>query len=149
MRPYDVLHALQQIAEEPPKGTRIKREISSDWKHYRLKQYFAACTAASVTLTFLQIEAIDRRPLPASVWKSKNWWYPRNDCNTIAEAWRTEGYSLHNFDLEKRRLTLHRNTEGMSKLEIPKVLTQGKIPNNAKFELETHMRYIINKYGLK
>ncbi len=149
MRPYDVLHALQEIAEEPPKGTRVKREIGPEWKHYRLKQYFANTTAASVTLTFLQIEEIDGRPLPASAWKSKNWWYPRNNCNTIAEAWQTEGYSLHSFDLEKRKLTLRRDMEGVSKLEIPKVLTQGKIPDNAKYELETHMQYIINKYGLK
>lgn len=148
MRPYDVLHALQEIAAEPPKGTRIKREIGPEWKHYRLKQYFANCTTASVTLTFLQIEEIDGRPLPASAWKSKNWWYPRGNCNTIAEAWITEGYSLHSFDLEKRKLTLHRSEEGMSKLEIPKVLTQGKIPDNAKFELETHMQYVIKKYGL-
>lgn len=149
MRPYDVLLALQEIAAEPPKGTRMKREIGPEWKHYRLKQYFADCTAASVTLTFLQIEEIDGRPLPASAWKSKNWWYPRGNCNTIAEAWITEGYSLHSFDLEKRKITLRRDEEGVSKLEVPKVLTQGKIPDNAKFELETHMQYVINKYGLQ
>ena len=33
-------------------------------------------------------------------------------------------------------------------IEVPKVLTQGKIPDNAKYELETHMQYVISKYGL-
>lgn len=148
MTPYDVLRVLEGLADEPPKGTRRKRTIGPKWKHYRLKQYFASCTAATVTLTFLQIEEIDGRPLPSSAWKSKNWWYPRNNCNTIAEAWQTEGYSLHSFDLEKHRITLRRDNEGFSKLEIPEVLTQGKIPDNAKFELEKHMQYIIEKYGL-
>ena len=148
LRPFDVLKLLEEVANEPPKGTRLKREISPHWKHYRLKQFFAKSTAASITLSFLQVEEIDGRPLPASAWKSKNWWYPRNNCNTIAEAWLSEGYSLYSFDLEKQKLTLHRDKEGMSKLEIPPVLLQGKIPDNAKFELETHMRYVISKYGL-
>lgn len=149
VRPYDVMRILEGVADLPPKGTRLKREIGPEWKHYKLKQFFSQCTAASVTLSFLQIEEIDGRPLPASAWRAKNWWYPRNNCNTIAEAWLSEGYSLHTFDLEKHKLTLHRDEEGYSKLEIPAVLTQGKIPDNARFELETHMEYIINKYGLK
>ena len=142
------MRVLEGVAEAPPKGTRVKRKIDPNWKHYKLKEYFANCTAASVTLTFLQVEEIDGRAFPASAWKSKNWWYPRNNCNTIAEAWQTEGYSLHSFDLKKQKITLHRDEEGYSKPEIPSVLTQGKIPDNARFELETHMEYIINKYGL-
>lgn len=66
----------------------------------------------------------------------------------IAEAWITEGYSLHSFDLEVKKITLHRDSEGMSKLDIPKWLTAGKIPADAKFELERHMQYIIEKYML-
>ena len=34
-------------------------------------------------------------------------------------------------------------------LVIPKVLTDGKIPDNARFEMETHMEYSIKKYGLR
>ena len=36
----------------------------------------------------------------------------------------------------------------MSKLVVPSVLTSGKLPDNAVYELETHMAYIISKYGL-
>ena len=148
MSTYDVIKALEHINGLPPKGTRVKGDLGPKWKHYRLKEFFANCTAASVTLTFLQIEEIDGRPLPQSAWLSKNWWYPRNNCNMIAEAWLSEGYSLYKFDLENRKITLHRNEDGFSKLEIPKVLTQGKIPDDAKFELEKHMQYIIEKYGI-
>ena len=45
-------------------------------------------------------------------------------------------------------MTFHRDEDGYAKLVIPDVLIHGKIPDNAKFELETHMEYIIKKYGL-
>lgn len=48
----------------------------------------------------------------------------------------------------KLKITLHRDSERMSKLDIPKELTAGKIPDDAKFELERHMQYIIEKYML-
>lgn len=148
MTTYDVLRVLEQVAGAPKRGSRVKKDIGPDWKHYKLKQYFGKCTSASVTLTFQQIEEIDGRPLPKSAWQSKNWWYPRGNCNMIAEAWITEGYSLRSFDLEAKKITLHRDSEGMSKLDIPKELTVGKIPDDAKFELERHMQYIIEKYML-
>ena len=37
---------------------------------------------------------------------------------------------------------------GASKLIIPSVLLNGKLPDNAVYELERHMEYIINKYSL-
>ena len=55
---------------------------------------------------------------------------------------------MKNLDLKKEKVTLHRVEEGVSKLVIPPVLLSGKIPDNAKFELEKHMEYIIKKYGL-
>lgn len=127
---------------------RVKREIGSNWKHIRLKEHFSTCTASSVTLTFREIEKINGKPLPASARKNRDWWYPRSNCNTIAEAWLTEGYSLQKLDMEKEKLTLRRDMEGYSKLEIPAVLTTGKIPDNARFELETHMEYVIQKYAI-
>lgn len=66
----------------------------------------------------------------------------------IAEAWLTEGYELHSINLEAGKLTLHRQ-HGASQLTIPKELTDGPLPDNAIYELETHMEYIIQKYGLK
>ena len=101
------------------------------------------------TLSFQDIEKIDGRPLPASARKNRDWWYPRSNCNTIAEAWLTEGYNLQRLDIEKEKLLLSRAMEGYSKLEIPTVLTAGKISDNARFELETHMEYIIRKYAIK
>lgn len=80
--------------------------------------------------------------------KSKNWWYPRKNCNTIAEAWLTEGYSVRYIDIQKEKIQLVRDEVGVSKLRIPKALTDKKIPDNAIYELEHHMAYIISKYKL-
>lgn len=148
LRPYDVCKILGDIVEEKPQG-RTKKAITPDWKHYPLKQYFASRRAASITLTFKKIEQIDGRPLPMSARKNRDWWYPRENCNMIAEAWITEGYTLHNLDLEKEKITLHRVEDGVGRLEIPSVLLEGKLPDDAIYELEHHMKYIIDKYGLE
>ena len=66
----------------------------------------------------------------------------------IAEAWLTEGYRLEKLDLKKEKITLKREMDGVARLVIPKQLTDKKIPIDAKYELETHMEYIIKKYGL-
>ena len=148
MRPYDVLKALEEISDKPEPGTRRKREINEKWKHYGFKKYLSDCTAASVMLTFREIEELDGQPMAASARKSMGWWSPRTNCNTIAEAWLTEGYVLHNLDLEKEKITLRRKEEGIARLQVPRALLEKKIPENAIFELETHMDYIIKKYGL-
>ncbi len=147
LRPYDVYSILEGIASGQ-RLKRIKKEIRPDWKHIKLKEFFSKAIAASVTLTFEMIEEIEGQALPASARKNKDWWYPRSNCNQIAEAWITEGYYMHALDLNKGKVTLRREEDGVSKLIIPKVLTSGKLPDNAVYELETHMEYIINKYGL-
>ena len=147
LRPYDVYSILEGIASGQ-RLRRVKKEIRPDWKHIKLKEFFSKAIAASVTLTFEMIEEIEGQALPASARKNRDWWYPRSNCNQIAEAWITEGYYMHALDLNKGKVTLRREEDGVSKLIIPKVLTSGKLPDNAVHELETHMEYIINKYGL-
>lgn len=147
LRPYDVYSALESIACAtgrilPPK------EFTKDWKHYKLKVFFSQSTAATITLTFEMIEKIEGQPLPPSAHRNRDWWYSRKECKMIADAWNTEGYTMEKLDLKKGKVTFRREEGGVSKLVIPKVLTSGKIPDNAVYELETHMEYIINKYGL-
>ena len=55
---------------------------------------------------------------------------------------------MHSINLTAEKLTLHRQ-HGMSKLKIPEVLPDGALPDNAVYELEMHMAYVIEKYGLK
>lgn len=148
IRPYDVMAALEKISEAPEKGVRVKGAITDKWKHIKLKQYIAQSNARSLTLTFKDVERIEGRQLPKSARKNHDWWYPRQNCNTIAEAWLTEGYSLKRLEMEAEKFTLTRDDASATKLVIPKALTDKKIPINAVFELEQHMAYIIKKYGL-
>jgi group II intron reverse transcriptase/maturase len=146
LRPYDVCNVLEGFAASPS-GERIKSAITPRWKYYKLKMFFAESSAASITLTFKQIEDIIGSKLPPSA-KDSTWWYPRFQSNRIAEAWVTEGYTMQRIDTEKEKVTFHRDEDGMERLVIPQALLDGKLPANAVFELETHMEYIINKYGL-
>jgi RNA-directed DNA polymerase len=146
LRPYDVCNVLEGFAASPS-GERIKSAITPRWKYYKLKMFFADSSTASITLTFKQIEDIIGSKLPSSA-KDSSWWYPRFQSNRIAEAWVTEGYTMQRIDTEKEKVTFHRDEDGMERLVIPQALLDSKLPANAVFELETHMEYIINKYGL-
>ena len=146
LHPYDVERILQKISNA--KLTNAPKPITPEWKHYKLKEYFAKCTASSVTLTFAEIEKIEKKPLPKTARTDRHWWYHKNRENGICEAWRTEGYSLKRLQFEKEKITLKRNASGVSRLTIPDVLLQGRLPDNAVYELEHYMEYIINKYGL-
>ena len=148
LTPYDMKAILEGIAEEKSTRNRTKKPITQSWKHYKLKRFFAASTERSITLTFQQLEEIDGQPLPKTARVDRSWWNPRPNCNMIAEDWLTEGYELHSINLAAEKLTLHRQ-HGMSKLKIPEVLLDGALPDNAVYELETHMAYVIEKYGLK
>ena len=148
MRTYDVMAALEGIARPKGDSAQVKSPITSKWKYYKLKVFFAGSTAATISLPFKKIEEILGFSLSPSARKDKNWWYPRKDINKISEAWLTEGYLTEKIDLKGKKIVLRRNEEATSKLIIPDVLLNGKIPDNAVFELERHMDYIIKKYGL-
>lgn len=155
LRPYDMKKILTSIMDEDLEeaqkfsSLRSKPQITTKWKYYRLKKYFSECTRASLTLRFSDIEDIIKAPLPESARKFSEWWYPRKQTNKIAEAWITEGYSCMKVDIKKEKISLKRNEEGKGHFKIPEALLNSRIPLDAVFELETHMDYIINKYGLK
>ena len=117
------------------------------WTHVLLKRYFAICLEEKITLTFKQIEEIEGRKLhPAS--KRADFWSERKKTSkSIADAWKSEGYELENLDLENEKITVHR-VDPKSLLKIPDILLRQKLPEDAIFELESHFKYIIHKYGL-
>lgn len=160
LRPYDIKNILNSISEKEKKYasetgmnfgclSRTKSKITPKWKYYKLKLYFSECCRIYLTLTFEEIEDIIQDKLPASARKASEWWYPRKQTNRIAEAWISEGYSLVRIDIGKEKVRFKREIEGKEHLKIPEVLLESKIPMDAVFELETHMSYILDKYGLE
>ena len=55
---------------------------------------------------------------------------------------------MEKLNLETRKGTFHRNGGGMSRLQIPDAILNGKLLDDAVYESEQRMKYIIDKYGL-
>lgn len=148
--PRELLEAVQEIKTvgQPEPGRKTKGAIGDRWIHMPLKRWFAQQKAASITLTFAELEKIDQRPLAPSARNSRANWYTRPDKNAMAEAWVTEGYKIFRLSLEKEKVTFHRVLEGASHVKLPGWLKEGKIPDGAAAEIEGFLAYIKGKYGL-
>lgn len=121
----------------------------SGGKYFLLSEFFRTCNKNSVTLTFRQIETIIEAKLGATA-QRKEFWY-RTGFSCISQCWLDNGYEIKALHLEgKRRVVFHLASESKNKasLNIPEVLRYGRIPNEAKYELENYFRYIMKKYGL-
>ena len=118
------------------------------WTHQMLKRYFGICVEEEITLTFKQIEEIEGRKLHPASKRADFWSEEKKGHKTIADTWKSEGYELAKLDLKKEKITVRR-ANPQSLLKIPDELTKQKLPEDAVFELESHFKYIIEKYGLK
>jgi hypothetical protein len=67
-----------------------------------LTTYFERLPADTdeVTLTFAQVEAILKRPLPPGAWHYRTWWQPPGMVRTPPQvrAWRTAGWDVYLVD---------------------------------------------------
>lgn len=136
----DVMELLEQLdTSHKPIGMRF----------YALSEFFRTCDKNSVTLTFRQIEEIIGEPLGATALR-KEYWY-RTGFSNISQCWLDNGYQIKTLHLEgKRRVVFNLTAESKNtaSIVIPEVLRYGRVPNDAKYELENYFQYIIKKYGL-
>ncbi len=136
----EVMDLLEQL-EAKRKSTRKK--------YFALSEFFRHCEKNSVTLTFREIEDILEAELGVTSLR-KEFWY-RTGFSCISQCWLENGYQIKTLHLDgRRRVVFHlaeknRNTSSVS---IPEVIRYGRIPDDAKYELENYFRYIIKKYGL-
>lgn len=80
----------------------------------------------------------------------KEFW-TRIGLNTISSSWIDNGYRIIRMHLEDRpRIVfgLVDKSRNTSSVNIPDVIKYGKIPDDAKYEIENYFNYIIKKYGL-
>lgn len=52
------------------------------------------------------------------------------------------------LDMQKGPLRFHQNQEGLVHVQLPQWLTDQKIPDDARLELQNYFNHIKNKYGL-
>lgn len=136
----DVMELLEQLdGKRKPIGQ----------KYLALSEFFRTCDKNSVTLTFKQIEEIMGDQLGATALR-KEFWY-RTGFMNISQCWLDNGYEIKALHLEgKKRVVfnLTAKSKNTASVIIPEVLLYGRVPNDAKYELENYFSYIIKKYGL-
>lgn len=118
-------------------------------KYLALSEFFRTCNKSSVTLTFRQIEEMIGQPLGATA-NRKEFWY-RTGFSCISQCWLDNGYEIKALHLEERRRAVFHLTsqsKNTSGVDIPAIIKYGRIPLQAKYELENYFQYIIKQYGL-
>lgn len=124
-----------------------KRPIGQ--KYLALSEFFRTCDKNSVTLTFKDIEGFLGEPLGATALR-KEFWY-RTGFTCISQCWLDNGYEIKTLHLEERkRVVFHLTSQSKntSSVDIPPAIKYGRVPLQAKYELENYFQYIIKRYGL-
>ena len=136
----DVMEVLEQLdSETKPVGQ----------KFLALSGFFRTCNKNSVTLTFGQIESIMGAELGLTALRKEYWYRTGMDC--ISQCWLDNGYQIKALHLEsKRRVVFHltEKSRNTASVVIPEVIKYGRVPDDARYELENYFHYIIKKYGL-
>ena len=133
-----------ELLEELEEG---RRPIAQ--KYFALSEFFRTCHKSSVTMTFKEIESGLEYELGATALR-KEFWY-RTGFMCISQCWLDNGYEIKNLYLEGRRrgvFVLTAKSRNKASVLIPEVIRYGRIPDDAKFELENYFQYILKKYGL-
>ena len=113
------------------------------FKYTPLYEYFRLCDKPSVSLKFKEIEKILGEPLGKNA-ESKPFWYRSGG---ICLCWLENGYRIRNIHFDKKYIVFHQE-ERKAAVDIPKVFLSGRVPEEAKYEVENYLEYIVKKYGL-
>lgn len=136
----DVMEVLEQLdSKTKPAG----RKFSA------LSEFFRTCNKNSITLTFGQIETVMGAGLGLTALRKEYWYRTGMDC--ISQCWLDNGYQIKTLHLEgKRRVVFHltEKSRNTASVVIPEVIRYGRVPDDARYELENYFQYIIKKYGL-
>ena len=137
--------------------------------YYPLREFFRLCSRSPVTLTFSDIEEIIGDRLDWEAYFCEAWWFdeaagmnsalwklefpfhaitPPEREYCISNAWISQGYRIMRLRLADRRVVFRRVAAGVSGLEIPKALTEQKLPDKAVYEAKDFFDYLIKKYAL-
>lgn len=134
----DVIALIESLDK---KGTR------AGGKFLPLSDYFRKCTDLSVTLTFKEIEKILGVPLCKTAHTNKQYWC-KTDTSSISQAWLSNGYTLQRIRLDQQKVLFHKTDKSTAPVDIPEVFLIGRVPLDAKYEIENFLDVIKKKYAL-
>jgi RNA-directed DNA polymerase len=136
----DLNEILQQMLDEEAKQP-IEYEFDA------LMAYFHKKTDAVFTLKFDEISKILGEPLSPLAEKFSSWW-TRSGEDKISECWSSNGYKIRKLHLEEKYIVFARDDSKNVPVTIPEVFLSGRVPPNARAELENFFEHIRKKYGL-
>jgi RNA-directed DNA polymerase len=134
---------IYELLEKMTQANRNKKGLKFDG----LATHFRERADASFALTFDEIGKIIGAPLCASAFRYREYWH-RRGTGKISECWLANGYAIRGLDLERRRVQFARDEKYGLPVNIPDVFLSGRVPPNAKAELENHFAYVRKKYAI-
>lgn len=138
--------------------------------YLELKDYFRLCKKSPISLTFGKIETIIGEELSWEAHMYKSFWYddepgtsspmwqaegypghavtPSERDYCICDCWRSQGYEIKALHLEKKYIVFRRVENGTSGIQLPKVLTDRRLPDTLVFKFDQMVRQFIKENGL-
>lgn len=129
-----------------------------------LREFFRLCTKSTIVLQFERIEELLGEELPPEANTEEAFWTDRApmqaETNTlsvdsgvetvplISDCWESQGYQIQHLNLERRKVTFHREQKNISGLSLPKYLVERPLPDAAVREANEFFKYLKKKYGL-
>jgi RNA-directed DNA polymerase len=135
----DISSVIEMLSKNPPPKSVYR-------KFEALAEYFHQKTEATFTLTFKDLSDILGMPLCKSAFKFGRYWYNKAP-STIRDTWHSNGYRIKSVSLKNQNIVFVRADYKLP-VKIPEVFLRGRVPKNAKAELETFFGYLMKKYGL-
>lgn len=149
----------------------VVSDVSPDKSPYlELRNYFRLSKKSPISLTFGKIETIIGDELSWEAHMYKSFWYDdepgtnspmwqaekypahaitpseRNYC--ICDCWRSQGYEIKALHLEKKYVVFRRTESGTSGIQLPKVLTDHRLPDTLVYKFDQMVRQFIKENGL-
>jgi hypothetical protein len=137
---FDLMELLEQLEGNARRG---KPSLKFD----PLFDHFHKRTEANFTLTFDEIGGILGEPLCATAHKQREYW-SRRGFDKISECWIANGYSVKELDLRRELVRFTRDEKYGLPVNIPEAFLSGRVPPNAKAELENFIAHLRKKYAI-
>lgn len=80
-------------------------------KYERLSSFLRGRPQLEVPMTFKEIEAVIRSPLPASARAHRAWWSNNPDNSVITKEWLAAGFVTEQVDMSSERLVFRRESK--------------------------------------